>query len=301
MTPGTPENIPNAPSGDSAPMGLLSIDVEDWFQVENLKTAIAPDTWNQYELRVQRNTDQLLAQFEQHRAKATFFVLGWIAKRCPDLIERIAGAGHEIASHGYAHQLVHQQSPQAFQQDVTRAKGLLEDLVGQPIRGYRAPCFSITDWAIDILQQTGHHYDSSAFPVIAHDRYGQLAGLDTQHTVSEIRPGFHEVSLSVLKLGRQALPWAGGGYFRLLPYPIFQRGVKAILKSGQPYVFYLHPWEIDPGQPRAQGLKWSARYRHELNLGKTQKRLDALLRDFAWQPLSASLGQPQPMPLPSAA
>lgn len=267
----------------------MSIDVEDWFQVENLKGVIARDTWDEQELRVERNTDRMLELMDTHGVKCTCFILGWVAEKCPALIKRISDAGHEIASHGYGHDLIYNLSHDEFRQDMTRGIGIVEDLTGAKIRGYRAPSFSITDWAIDILQDLGLSYDSSAFLTVAHDRYGKLTGMDSGRPITEIRPGFHEVCVSVLKVGKKGIPWAGGGYFRLFPYPIFKRGVSRILTSGNPYVFYIHPWEVDPGQPRVDGLKRSHRFRHYNNLDKCDARFDDLLKSFTWRPVGELL------------
>lgn len=271
------------------PPAAMSIDVEDWFQVENLKAVVARDTWDDRELRVERNTDRMLQLMADNNVRATCFILGWVADKCPALIKRIAQAGHEIASHGYNHDLIYNLSHDQFRDDIHRAKALVEDLTGARIRGYRAPSFSITDWAVDILHEEGFTYDSSAFPTVAHDRYGKLAGMDAGNPITEIRPGFHEVCVSTLKLGSKGLPWAGGGYFRLIPYPVFKRGVARILRSGAPYVFYIHPWEIDPGQPRMTGLKRSHAFRHYNNLHRCDARFASLLRDFTWMPVGELL------------
>jgi polysaccharide deacetylase family protein (PEP-CTERM system associated) len=263
----------------------MSIDVEDWFQVENLKAVVARDTWDERDLRVERNTDRMLELMDERGVKGTCFILGWVADKCPALIKRIAAAGHEIASHGYGHDLIYSLTHEQFREDIRRAKALVEDQTGARIRGYRAPSFSITDWSIDILQEEGFEYDSSAFPTVAHDRYGKLTAMDAGKPITELRPGFHEVCVSTLQLGSRGLPWAGGGYFRLIPYPVFKRGVAKILKDGGPYVFYIHPWEIDPGQPRMSGLKRSHAFRHYNNLGRCDARFAAILSDFQWMPV----------------
>ena len=278
------------------PLAAMSIDVEDWFQVENLKGVVARDTWDERELRVERNTDRMLELMASRGVTGTCFILGWVAEKCPALIKRIADAGHEIASHGYGHDLIYSLSHDQFREDIKRGKGIVEDLTGAQITGYRAPSFSITDWAIDILQEQGITYDSSAFPTVAHDRYGKLTGMRAGVPVQEIRPGFHEVCVSVLQLGKKGLPWAGGGYFRLFPYPLFKWGVKKILASGQPYVFYIHPWEIDPGQPRMSGLKASHRFRHYNALKVCDQRFDTLLADFRWTTMRSVLDTHMPAP-----
>jgi polysaccharide deacetylase family protein (PEP-CTERM system associated) len=272
----------------------MSIDVEDWFQVENLKPVVARGTWDTRESRVVRNTTRILDLLEEHRARATFFVLGWVAERQPELIRRIAADGHEIASHGYGHDLIYTLSPAEFRADVERGKKLLEDVTGERVLGYRAPSFSITDWAVSILQELGFEYDSSVFPTVAHDRYGRLTGVDFGQPILELRPGFHEVSISCLPLGNRGLPWGGGGYFRMLPYAAWRGGVRRILGSGAPYVFYIHPWEIDPGQPRMRGLGAVSRFRHYLNLARCEDRFARLLADFSWTTVKSLLEQRKP-------
>jgi polysaccharide deacetylase family protein (PEP-CTERM system associated) len=272
-------------------LAAMSIDVEDWFQVENLKPVIARETWDLRELRVERNTDRMLELMAAHDVRCTCFILGWVAEKCPALVRRIADAGHEIASHGYGHELIYNLTPQQFRLDVVRGKELLEDITGTKIRGYRAPNFSITDWAIDILRDVGIEYDSSAFPTVAHDRYGKLSGMTARQTVVPLGDGFTEVCVSCLNVGNRGLPWGGGGYFRFFPYPLFRRGVTHIVDSGQPYVFYIHPWEIDAKQPRIAGggLKRSHRFRHYVNIGRCEARWNKLLGDFRWTTISALL------------
>ncbi|MHC5007607.1 MAG: XrtA system polysaccharide deacetylase [Planctomycetota bacterium] len=279
-----------APDTNSSPPAAMSIDVEDWFHTENLKAAIARDSWDDRESRVERNTDRMLEMMARHDVRCTCFILGWVADKVPQLVKRIADAGHEVASHGYGHELIYEIGPDAFRRDIDRARKLLEDLTGHRVRGYRAPNFSITDWAIDLLQETGHEYDSSAFPTVAHDRYGKLSGMDAGKPVVELRPGFAEICVSCLKLGRRGLPWGGGGYFRLFPYRVFRSGVRRILGANQPYVFYIHPWEIDAGQPRVKkGLKASYRFRHYVNVDRGEARFGNLLDDFQWATMDAVL------------
>jgi polysaccharide deacetylase family protein (PEP-CTERM system associated) len=260
----------------------MSIDVEDWFHVENLKSAIPRESWKGRQLRVERNTDRMLELLDQRDAHCTCFVLGWVAERCPSLVQRIAAAGHEIACHSYAHELVYELSPSEFREDVRRCKELLEGIAGRRVQGYRAPSFSITDWSIPILRELGFAYDSSVFPTVAHDRYGRLAGVGAENQLVELQPGFHEVCVSCLTVGSRGIPWGGGGYFRLMPYGMFRRGVASILRSGQPYVFYIHPWEIDPDQPRVSGLSRLHGFRHYVGLGHGEARFKSLLDDFDW-------------------
>ncbi len=271
----------------SAPPAVMSIDVEDWFQVENLKGVIRRDTWHTRQLRVERNMDRMLALMADKGVRSTCFVLGWIADRCPSLIKRIAAEGHEIASHGYGHDLLDALSPDEFRADIERSKSLLEELTGVEVIGYRAPAFSIKDWSIPILEDVGFSYDSSAFPTLAHDRYGRLNGMKAGQPLVELRPGFHEVCISCLKLGSRGVPWGGGGYFRLIPYPVFRRGVSRILRAGQPYVFYIHPWEIDPGQPRVGDISRGYRFRHYVGLESCEGRFRSLLGDFRWTTMAA--------------
>jgi polysaccharide deacetylase family protein (PEP-CTERM system associated) len=278
-------------TGSFRPVAAMSVDVEDWFQVENLKPVVARDTWDSRERRVERNTDRILELLAQRRQRGTFFILGWVADRHPDLIRRIAAAGHEIASHGYGHDLVYELTQDQFRADVGRSKHILEDLTGQAVRGYRAPCFSITDWAVTILQELGFEYDSSVFPTVAHDRYGRLSGVGAGQPIVALRAGFYEVCISCLPLGGRGLPWGGGGYFRMMPYRVWSGGVSRILGSGTPYVFYLHPWEIDPGQPRVSGLNRISYFRHYANLARCEARFRSLLEDFSWTTLRDLLDQ----------
>lgn len=272
-TEGTPKPTPRA---------ALSIDVEDWFHVHNLEAVVARDTWDERELRVERNMERMLELMAERGARCTCFVLGWVAEKRPGLVRRIAAAGHELASHGYGHQLLYTLTPAAFREDVKRGVDLVEAASGQKVRGYRAPSFSITDWALDVIQELGLEYDSSAFPTAAHDRYGRLSGIDASEAIAEVRPGLYEVFVSTLPIGHLGVPWAGGGYFRLLPYRLFAHGIMRILGSRRPYVFYIHPWEIDPGQPRVQGLKAAHRFRHYNNLARCEPRFARLLEDFQW-------------------
>jgi polysaccharide deacetylase family protein (PEP-CTERM system associated) len=276
----------------------LSIDVEDWFHAANLK--IGREAWERCELRVERNTMRMIEVLGACNARATFFVLGWVAEKCPQLVRAIAAAGHEVASHGYAHEFVYSLRPSEFRSDVLRSKQYLEDLTGKPVRGYRAPSFSITEWAIPILQEVGFDYDSSVVPTVAHDRYGRLNGMDAGRPVVLLRDGFYEVCISCIRLGKRGIPWGGGGYFRLVPYLLWLWGVRRILQSGMPYIFYIHPWEIDPGQPRVTGIKATHRFRHRVNLERCEERFAALVGACEWIPLcdlidgwKAGRGSPQ--------
>jgi len=279
-------------SSNDAP-AVMSVDVEDWFHVENMRPIIRRDTWSELILRVTPTTERMLQLMADSRGatRCTFFVLGWVAERCPDLVRQIAAAGHEVASHGYGHDLLGSLSPSEFRKDVERSKGALEDIIGAEVRGYRAPSFSIKEWAIPILQEVGFSFDSSLFRSFRHDRYGSLAGIGPDEPVVEVYPGFFEVSVSCVTIGSHGLPWGGGGYFRLLPYSVFRLGVSRILRSGRPYVFYIHPWEIDPSQPRIHGLPRSYRFRHYVGLSRCEARYRSLLSDFAWTTMGELLRQ----------
>lgn len=268
--------------GSNAGRAAMSIDVEDWFQVQNLAGSIPRDSWEQQERRVEANTRRMLEILARTHAKATCFVLGWVAERHPGLVRDIAAAGHEIASHGYGHELIYDIGPDRFREDVRRAKGILEDVAGCRVVGYRAPNFSITDWAIDILAEEGHCYDSSSFPVVAHDRYGRLSKGGGGRAIYPITPGLQEVCVSALNIAGKGIPWGGGGWFRLIPYPLFRAGISRFLATGQPYVFYIHPWEIDAGQPRVRCAKRSHGWRHYMNLHSCADRWERLLASHKW-------------------
>jgi polysaccharide deacetylase family protein (PEP-CTERM system associated) len=260
----------------------MTIDVEDYFQVSAFERVVRRDDWDRMESRVVRNTTRLLDCFDEFRVKATFFTLGWVAERQPALVRDIAGRGHEIASHGYAHRLVYDQTPEEFRDDVRRAKRVLEDLSGQAVLGYRAPSYSITArslWALDVLIAEGYQYDSSIMP-IRHDRYGIPGAPRHPHTIDRAGGRIVEAPPATIARGPLTLPVGGGGYFRLLPYGWTRRGIARVnAVDRQPAVFYLHPWEIDPGQPRI-AADWLGRFRHYRNLEATEPRLRRLLSDF---------------------
>ena len=261
----------------------LTVDVEDYFHVAALAPHIRRDSWTSREPRVVGNTQRLLAIFEQFDVRGTFFVLGWVAERYPQLVRDIAARGHEIACHGLSHRLVYEQSPKEFHEETLRSKNLLEDINGSAVLGYRAASYSIVReslWALDVLVELGFVYDSSIFPV-RHDRYGIPDAKRVAHRMST--PGgasIVEWPLATAKILGCRLPVAGGGYFRLLPYWLSRWGLASINRSElQPFIFYLHPWEIDPAQPRVAASLLS-RFRHYTNLGKCEERLKRLLDDF---------------------
>ena len=265
---------------------LLTFDVEDWFQVENFKEYIPHSSWGSKELRVEKNIIELLDLLDSVPAKveATFFVLGWIAERYPDLVREIQKRGHEIASHGFDHHLCYNQSPEELRRDLLKSKDLLEDLIGVEVSGYRAPSFSITDEVVKIVQDVGYLYDSSYNSYGGHGRYGTLTlpkGQKLDLPLYKLSSTFYEIPVSNLRIGKKVIPWGGGGYFRLLPFFLHRAGVKQILKQKNCYTFYMHPWEIDPNQPRVKDAKSFFRFRHYVNLRSTKEKLKKLVVDNA--------------------
>jgi polysaccharide deacetylase family protein (PEP-CTERM system associated) len=260
----------------------MTVDVEDYFHVSNFEHLVARESWTTRESRVEANTDRLLELFAAAGIKATFFVLAWVAERSPALVARIGAAGHELASHGYAHRQIHDQSREAFRDDVRRARAIIEDAAGQPVGGYRAPSFTVTRrtlWALDVLVEEGYTYDSSIFP-IHHDRYGIPDADRHAFVVSTPAGRLVEVPASTVRLAGTNFPIGGGGYFRLLPFWWTTWGIARVNHvEGRPTVFYLHPWEIDPDQPRLSA-PLTARIRHYRNLHRTESRLTALMRRF---------------------
>jgi len=260
----------------------LTVDVEDYFQVSAFADNIEQHEWDEQPLRVEDNTYKLLDLFDEYQVKATFFTLGWVAERKRNLVHEIARRGHEVACHGYSHQLIYNQTPEVFQQETVRAKSILEDIIQQPVRGYRAASYSITEkslWALDILAESGFVYDSSIFPV-RHDRYGMP---DTPehpyHLETPAGRSIIEFPLSTAKILNYRLPVAGGGYFRLYPYWLSRMGLRQINRQHKPFIFYLHPWEVDPEQPRIEA-SWFSRFRHYNNIDKCEPRLRKLMTDF---------------------
>lgn len=260
----------------------LTVDVEDYFQVEAFASTIDRSRWETMPRRVEPNTERLLDIFGETGARATFFVLGWVATRHPGLARRIVAEGHELASHGSDHLRADRQTPDQFRDDVRRSKQVLEDVAGVSVRGYRAPTFSLgrgSTWAHTILSEEGYRYSSSVYP-IKHDLYGVPGAPRTPFAPL---PGMLEIPLTTVRLLRTDFPASGGGYFRLLPYPLSRALLeRASREYRSPAVFYVHPWEIDPDQPRQSEAPFLSRFRHYLNLGRTEPRLRRLLGDFAW-------------------
>ena len=259
----------------------LTIDVEDYFQVSALAPYIARTQWDTRECRVERNMDRILELLDRHVCRATFFTLGWIAERYPALVRRIVDGGHELASHGYGHQRVTDLTQAEFLADVTMAKDILEQLSGVPVRGYRAPSFSIGAgnlWAFDVLSRAGYRYSSSIYP-IRHDHYGMPDAPRFAYRVSELL----EIPASTFRVFDRNWPASGGGYFRLLPYEISRWMLHRINREDkQAAMFYFHPWEIDPEQPRVPGIDAKTRFRHYVNLGRMADKLERLMTDFRW-------------------
>ena len=261
----------------------LTVDVEEYFQVAAFERTIVRDSWDTVESRVEFSCGRVLDLFDAQGVRGTFFVLGWIAERHPGLVRRIVKDGHELASHGYDHTRVHNFTPEQFRADVVRTKAVLEDIGGVQVRGYRAPSYSINAknlWALDVLQETGHVYSSSIYP-IRHDLYGMP---DAPRFPFRFRPdGILEIPVTTVRMGGRNYPCGGGGYFRLLPYGAFRWMLARVNEQDrQSGLFYFHPWEVDPGQPRVKGAPLKSRFRHYLNLESMATRLERLLGDFSW-------------------
>ena len=272
----------------------MTVDVEDYYHVAAFAKVIDPASWEQWPSRVEANTRRLLALFEQHNIKITFFILGWVAERYPLLVRDIQAAGHEIASHGYSHQLIYRQTPEVFRAETAKSKQILEDISQSPITGYRAASYSITRkslWALDILAELGFTWDSSIFPT-RHDNYGIPGSPEEPYRITtHSGASLVEFPLTTAKVLGQAVPAAGGGYFRQYPYALsrwlFNR---ASDNQAKPQIFYLHPWEIDPDQPRIANASWFSNFRHYTNLKRCLPRLERMIQDFPFGTMSQSLG-----------
>jgi polysaccharide deacetylase family protein (PEP-CTERM system associated) len=285
--PSQPPMLPVAAQGRTGVQArianAMTCDVEDYFQVQAFAGHIARDSWDAMAPRVERNTGRVLDLFARHGVHATFFTLGWVAERYKGLIRRIVAEGHELASHGMEHRPVYSQSPDEFRADIRRTKAMLEDAGGVAVTGYRAASFSITAntfWAFDVLAEEGYRYSSSIYPV-HHDLYGIP---DAPRFAFRPKEGkLLEVPMSTVAMFGRNLPCSGGGYFRLLPYAVSRWGFRQVnARDKKPAIFYFHPWEIDPDQPRQHDAPLKSRFRHYLNLHRMEKRLGRLLRDFAW-------------------
>jgi len=275
------------PKIPDAPINAMTIDVEDYYQVAAFDKIVAPADWDSFESRVVANTRRFLEILALQNVKATFFLLGYEAERYPELVREIAEAGHEIGSHGYAHQLAFMQSEEVFRDDVARTRKLLQDLSGQAVLSYRAPSFSIgrkTPWAYRVLVEEGYRYDSSVFP-IRHDLYGDPNAIVEIHTIETEAGQLIEFPPTVARLFGCNIPAGGGGYFRIFPWWLTRRLLKQVNKT-RPFVFYIHPWEIDPAQPRFERAPLKSRFRHYANLHKTADRFVQLLETFRFAPIS---------------
>jgi polysaccharide deacetylase family protein (PEP-CTERM system associated) len=265
----------------------MTVDVEDYFQVSAFDRVVSRAGWDGFESRVVRNTSRVLELLDERGVRATFFVLGWVAERFPALVREIAAAGHEIASHGYHHQLLYTLTPQQFREDARAAKAVLEDAIGAPVVGFRAPSYSIVEsslWALDVLVEEGYSYDASIFP-IHHDRYGIPDAERHAHVVRRQSGSLVEIPASTVRIGSMNLPIGGGGYFRLLPYAWTRWGIRRVNDGERKsVVFYFHPWEIDPEQPRFE-VGAASRLRHYTGLRSAPDRLRRLLREFRFEPI----------------
>jgi polysaccharide deacetylase family protein (PEP-CTERM system associated) len=285
------EGITHPPRQSPRPtLNAMSVDLEDWFCVHNLSGVLKAEDWDQCELRVNESARRLLGILERHSVTATFFVLGWVAERLPDLIREIELRNHEIAIHGYSHHLITQMSPEEFEDDLARAIRVLQRCgVNQQPIGFRAPSFTIVEktmWALEILQRYGIRYDSSVFPVGFHPDYGiPTAPLDPYRITDQLL----EFPMTCVEILGRRIPCGGGGYFRLLPYAYTRYCLQKVNDAGRPAVFYLHPWELDPDQPRVT-LPLLKRLRHYVNLNRTEMRLNSLLRDFRFTTVRDVLG-----------
>jgi polysaccharide deacetylase family protein (PEP-CTERM system associated) len=268
----------------SAPAILITIDVEEWFQVENLRPWFPQDQWDFQNSRVESATKRLLDLFDSfdNSVRVTFFVLGWVAQRHPKLVAHIKERGHEIASHGYNHLLNYQLNREALKEDLSKSKQLLEDITGEPVAGYRAPCFSIDKDILKAVQDAGYQYDSSYNSFAGNGRYGaiDISGMYQRGMALQVSAKFIELPISNIITMGQTIPWGGGGYFRLIPPVFFRSGVRHILNKEKAYMLYLHPWEFDPAQPKVPHIRNLPRFRHYLNIAKTHKRLRELILTF---------------------
>lgn len=261
----------------------MTVDVEDYFQVSAFEPHVKRSSWDTQQLRVEANVDRILGLFDQYDVKATFYTLGWVAERLPDTVRRIVDNGHELASHGWDHARVHTQTPDAFRDDIQRTKAVLEDIGGVPVRGYRAASYSINGrnrWAWDVLADCGYHYSSSIVP-IKHDLYGMPEAPRFAFKTAEGR--LTEIPVTTIPVAGRNINCGGGGWFRLFPYSFSRWALRRINDVEQTSgMFYFHPWEIDPGQPRLSGISAKTRFRHYLNLTRMQGRIERLLQDFRW-------------------
>ena len=272
-------------------INAMSVDVEDYFHASAFDRVVSRASWAERDSRVVRNTERLLECFHRHDVRATFFILGWVARRFPSLVRDIAAQGHEVASHGFHHQLIYTLTPEQFRADVRAAKAAIEDVSGQPVRGYRAPSFSVVQaslWALDVLIEEGYAYDASIYP-IHHDRYGIPDAPRRPHVIERGAGSIVEVPAPTVRIAGNNIPIAGGGYFRVLPYAFTRWAVNRVnTVDRNPIAFYIHPWEIDPDQPRLR-VPPLTEWRHYSNLADTLPRLERLMTDFAFDTVAHTL------------
>ncbi len=287
-------------------LNAFTVDVEDYYQVSAFESCVNRQQWDIYPSRVAENTNRLLGLLDTLGVRATFFVLGWVARKCPDLAPRIVRAGHEIGSHGYWHRLVYHLTPEEFRADVVASRDVLQDQTGLPVVAYRAPSFSITRrswWALEVLVEEGFRYDSSIYPIF-HHRYGVPDAPRDIHEIQTRSGPICEFPPAVYRLGKLNVPVSGGGYFRLYPYR-FTAGLLDRTNRRRPFVFYVHPWEVDPSQPRLRAGSHHGRFRHYVNLGRTHAKLERLLTQFRFGALSDVVERHafdrKPTPLPELA
>lgn len=290
------------PTDANPVLNAMSVDVEDYFQVSAFAPHIRRDSWETTPLRVEANVERILAMFARHNIRATFFTLGWVAERLPCMVRRIVAEGHELASHGWEHARVDSQQPAAFRRDITRTRVLLEDIGGVPVRGYRAASYSIgcqTPWAHDVLADAGYLYSSSVVP-ISHDHYGSPDAPRFAFATAAGR--LTEIPVTTVNLVGRNINCGGGGWFRLFPYRFSSWALRRINdREGQSALFYFHPWEIDPQQPRPEGITAKTRFRHYLNQSRMESRLERLLSDFRWDRMdhvfSEAIASPSARPI----
>lgn len=268
------------PTNNRPAVCLLTIDVEEWFQVENLKESIHRNEWERLPTSVEKNVDKILGIFADADLQATFFVLGWVAERHPQLIRRISNAGHEIASHGYGHDLTYQLSLKTLRSDIEKSRKILEDITGKKVVGYRAPSFSVSDSLISILREMEFRYDSSYNPFSLNSRYGSIQQpmQPTDYGVFALHGGIYEIPIATLETAGRHFPMGGGAYFRIFPYRIFEQLVHKKIEQSGLFSFYLHPWELEPEQQRVDGLKLNHRLRHYYGLANSEKKLTKMIR-----------------------
>lgn len=279
--------------GQGCQLHAMSVDVEEYFQVGAFEHVISPNQWDSIESRVVASTTRILDIFEKNEVTSTFFILGWVAKRHPELVKKIAELGHEVASHGFYHQRVTDLQEKDFLNDLSSTKKLLEDISGRQVIGYRAPSFSICEqnaWAFDVLKNTGHIYSSSTYPIV-HDHYGTPSWPNVPY---QLENGLIEIPQSTLMVGQRTVPIGGGGYFRLLPYHLSKYLInKYHTQKDVPYVFYFHPWEIDAEQPRVGNAPLKSKFRHYVNLHRMEKKIASLSADFDWTSIEKAFSIPK--------